>query len=158
MPKTALDEKDSAILRELERDASQTTKQLARRLGLTMTTVHNRVSGMEKAGVIRGYKAIADPGKSGRPVSAYIHVAVSYPSRRFSQQETAARIAEFHEVEEAAIVTGDTDILVKVRTASTEALNGFITRKLRAVEGVDKTFTLVVLQEFDCRGKEAVLR
>ncbi len=47
---TGLDEKDGLILRELERDAGRTTKQLARKLGLPPTTVHNRVSRLEKLG------------------------------------------------------------------------------------------------------------
>ncbi len=152
-----VDEKDLAILRVLEADAGGTLKSIARKLGLPMTTVHSRLERLRKNGVIRGLRLKVDYAKAGRPVAAYVQASFSYPSKKFSQQEAAERIMQFEEVEEAALVTGETDIIVKVRVPSTAALNSFITKKLRTVDGVDKTVTLVVLQEFDEK-KENVLK
>lgn len=152
-----LDEKDLRILAAMEADAGGTLKSIARKLALPMTTVHSRLERLRKKGVIRGLKLKIDHEKAGRPVAAYVQASFSYPSKKFSQQEAAEKIMEFEEVEEAALVTGETDVIIKVRVPSTAALNSFITKKLRAVEGVDKTVTLVVLQEFDEK-KERPLR
>ena len=50
--------------------------------------------------------------------------------------------------EEVMIVTGGTDILLKINVESIEALNDFIIKKLRNIDGVDKTNTMVILNEF----------
>jgi DNA-binding Lrp family transcriptional regulator len=46
------------------------------------------------------------------------------------------------------IVTGGTDLIVKVRVKDVEELNEFVINKLRSIDGVDKTQTLIVLNNF----------
>ncbi|MFH0971984.1 MAG: Lrp/AsnC family transcriptional regulator [Candidatus Micrarchaeota archaeon] len=142
-----LDERDFEILTELEGDASKTRKQIAKKLQLPLTTVHNRIGKMEKSGVIRGYSAIVDKKKIGKGVGAFVDVTVNYISPDFSQQDIARRIMGMPEVEEVAIVTGGKDLQIKVHVSSTDELNEFITRKLRSIKGIDKTSTSVILQE-----------
>ena len=51
------------------------------------------------------------------------------------------------EVDSADIVAGGTDMIIKVRAESMKRLNEFITEKLRNIKGIDKTQTLMVLEE-----------
>ena len=51
------------------------------------------------------------------------------------------------EVEEVKILAGVTDILIKVRTENIDELNNFVINKLREIEGVDKTQTMIVLND-----------
>lgn len=122
------------------------------------TTVHNRIVRLRKRGVLLGLRARIDSARAGKPISAYVSVTVHYPSKKFSQQETARHIAQFEGVEEVSIVTGETDILVKARFRDTREMNDFLTHRLRALEGVDKTVSWVILQEFEGGGGETVLR
>ncbi|MFH1750853.1 MAG: Lrp/AsnC family transcriptional regulator [Candidatus Micrarchaeota archaeon] len=147
-----LDEKDLCIIAELERDSGRTRWRLAKKLGLPLTTVHNRISKLEKMGVIRRYRAVIDKGKVGKSVGAIIDVSVNYLTPDFSQQEIARKIAALPEVDEVAIVTGGTDLIIKAHVSSTDELNEFLTKKLRAIKGIDKTNTAVILQEME--GKE----
>ncbi len=55
-----LDDKDRALLAELQRDSRQTVQQLATAVGLSATPCWKRVKDMEAAGVIRGYGATID--------------------------------------------------------------------------------------------------
>ena len=55
-----LDDKDRALLAELQRDSRQTVQQLAAAVGLSATPCWKRVKDMEAAGVIRGYTALVD--------------------------------------------------------------------------------------------------
>ena len=55
-----LDDKDRALLVELQRDSRQTVQQLAAAVGLSATPCWKRVKDMEAAGVIRGYSATVD--------------------------------------------------------------------------------------------------
>jgi DNA-binding Lrp family transcriptional regulator len=143
-----LDKKDVEILRELQKDCRQTTKKLARKLQLPVTTAYSKITRMEGLGVIKAYRAVADGKKLGRPVTAVLLVSFEYhtPERRslLSQRDTAERIARFPEVQEVHLITGDWDIIVKVRAESVESLGNFVIDKLRTVEGVKKTLSLLV--------------
>lgn len=143
-----LDDKDKAIIELLEKDCSKSKKQIARRLGIPLTTVHNRIAKLEKAGVICAYRAKIDKRKIGYGIGAYINISVEYETKDYSQEETAKKIRQLEGVEYVAIVTGTTDIIAKVQARDTDGLNDFLTRHLRKVPGVDKTTTLVVLKEF----------
>ncbi|MBW2977653.1 Lrp/AsnC ligand binding domain-containing protein, partial [Candidatus Woesearchaeota archaeon] len=67
--------------------------------------------------------------------------------KKISQHDIGKKLKLFDEVESADIVAGGTDMIIKVRSESMKNLNIFITEKLRNVEGIDKTQTLMVLEE-----------
>ncbi|MBW2963913.1 Lrp/AsnC family transcriptional regulator, partial [Candidatus Woesearchaeota archaeon] len=73
-----LDKKDLRILDELKADAKLTTGQIAKKLNIPVTTVHNRIKKLEKLGVVEGYTAKVDYKKLGKPITAYIMMTVMY--------------------------------------------------------------------------------
>ena len=143
-----LDEKDMAILEVLQKDCSKSKKWIAKKLSLPLTTVHNRIAKLEKEGIISAYKAQLDWKKLGYDISAFIQITVEYDTKNYSQEDTAKSIRALHGVESVSIVAGTTDIIAKVRTQNTEALNDFLLNHLRKIEGIDKTTSIVVLKEF----------
>lgn len=146
-----LDEKDGKLLEILARDCKLSTFDISRKTGMPVTTVHNRIKRLEAAGVIIGYSARIDSKKLGKNVVAYIMVTVSYrpsPGKTISQVELAKKLDNFEEVEEIAIVAGGTDIVLKVRVDDIDGLNKFVITKLRSVEGIENTQTLIALQTF----------
>ncbi len=88
-----------------------------------------------KQGIIRGYHAIVAPQKLGAGTSAFILATVTYRSKidgaPVSQRTVAEEIAKFAEVQEVHIITGDWDLLVKLRAASVDAVGKFVVDKLR---------------------------
>ncbi len=60
-----LDERDLEIVAALQEDARATYADVAQRVGLSASAVHDRVRKLEHAGVIRGYRAIIDPETVG---------------------------------------------------------------------------------------------
>ncbi len=145
---TSTDAKDNEILSLLLKDSSLTKKQIARKLSLPLTTVHNRIKKMEQAGVIRGYHASADWKKLGFDLCAIVSITVKYETKAYSQDETAKTIRALSGVEWVGIVAGTTDIIAKVRKKDSEDLNDFLLNRLRKVAGVDTTTTIVVLKEY----------
>lgn len=142
------DEKDLLILDILKNTAKLTTSQISKKTRIPITTIHNRVKKLESLGVIKGYTVVLDYKKLNQPILAYVLVAVSYnlPSGKKVDQEILARqIKNFAEVEEVNITAGETDIIIKVRLQDVESLNNFVIRKLRSLDGVDKTRTMIVL-------------
>jgi Lrp/AsnC family transcriptional regulator for asnA, asnC and gidA len=103
---------------------------------------------MERNGIIRGYAAIPDYRKMGIGITAYIALTVNY-EKAASQEEVAKQLKKLPNVVEVAIVTGEADILVKMRARDMEELNDALIRRLRAIKGVDKTRTSVVLSEIE---------
>lgn len=146
MDEHGLDQKDIEILKILSADAKLTTKEVARRLQSPVSTVFSRIKRLEKEGIIKKYVALLDPRKFGKETVAFVLVSFSTQGQSpISQREVAKQIAEFPEVQEAHIITGDWDILLKVRVSSVEELGNFVVDKLRSVRGISKTVTSIVL-------------
>jgi len=145
-----LDEKDLSILALIQEDSQQTAKQISKRINAPLTTVFAKMKRMEDQGIIRGYRAIVAAEKLGAGTSAFILASVSYRSKMegtpVSQRTVAEEIAKFAEVQEVHIITGDWDLLVKVRAASVDAIGKFVVDKLRLISGLDKTLTCMVFE------------
>ena len=142
-----LDEKDLAILTLIQENSKLTANQIAKKINTPITTVFAKIKRMEEIGVIRGYNAVLDSNKLGKGTTAFILASVSYGSKEGAQQsqrKIAKEIAKFPEVQEAHIITGDWDILIKVREKEVAAIGKFVIDKLRLVEGIEKTLTCMV--------------
>ena len=145
-----LDEKDMQILELLKQDSSLTTSKLSKKTRIPITTIHNRIQKLKEFRVIRNYTLNLDYEKLGRPLTSFILLTVNQnlsTGKKVSQQEIAKRIKSHKDVVSADIVTGATDIIVKVRTDSMKSLNELLTKDLRKIDGVDKTQTMMVLEE-----------
>jgi Lrp/AsnC family leucine-responsive transcriptional regulator len=135
-----IDEKDLAILKELENDASRSTKAIAKALNMPRATVHERVRKMREKGVIRGFTVIPDYSKLGEPISAFILVSF-LPNNTISQRELARKISDLEGVREVHLISGEYDILLKVRAKSMEDIGSLVIDRLRKIEGVGRTIT-----------------
>lgn len=135
-----IDEKDLAILKELENDASRSTKAIAKALNMPRATVHERVRKMREKGVIRGFTVIPDYSKLGEPISAFILVSF-LPNSTISQRELARKISDLEGVREVHLISGEYDILLKVRAKSMEDVGSLVIDRLRKIEGVGRTIT-----------------
>ena len=145
-----LDEKDLAILLLIQADSKLTAKQIARKTGVPLTTVFAKTKRMEEQGIIRGYRAIVAPEKLSAGTAAFILASVSYRAKAddvpVSQRAVAEEIAKFTEVQEVHIITGDWDLLVKLRAENVEAIGKFVVDKLRLIKGLEKTLTCMVFE------------
>ena len=144
-----LDEKDLKILEILKRDAELTSSQISKKTGIPITTIHNRIKRLKQKGIIKNYTINIDYEKLGKLLSAYILITInqSILGKKISQSQIGKKLKYFEEVESVDIVAGGTDMIIKVRVETMQSLNKFITEKLRNIEGIDKTQTLMVLEE-----------
>ncbi len=135
-----LDEKDSSILEELMRDSRKTTKAIARELGIPRATVHDRIEKMEQKLIIKKYTAVPDYSQLGQGVIAF--VLVQFESERgLSQRDTADDIALIPGIFEVHMISGEYDMLLKVRGSSMEEIGKLVIDRLREVKGVARTLT-----------------
>jgi len=137
-----LDEKDRRILGELVQDASQSVAALSTRLRIPRTTVQERIKRLRNSGIIRRFTVTLDHARLGKPATAFILVSF-LPGAGISQKKLAHEIARIEDVVEVHIISGEWDILLKVRSESTQSIGSLVIDKLRAIEGVARTLTCV---------------
>jgi Lrp/AsnC family leucine-responsive transcriptional regulator len=142
-----LDERDLAIIAALQEDARATYADVGRRVGLSPSSVHDRVRKLEQGGVIRGYRAEVDPEALGLFVTALIAVT---PLDPMQPDDLPDRVREFREVEDCLSVAGEANYFLKVRTRTTAHLEELI-RRLREKGGVQTRTTIVLSIPFEGR-------
>ena len=145
-----LDEKDSAILKLIQANSKLTAKQISKRINAPITTIFAKTKRMEDLGIIKEYRAIVAPEKLSAGTAAFILASVSYRTTldgaSVSQRAVAKEIAKFPEVQEVHIITGDWDLLVKLRAENVDAVGKFVVDKLRLIQGLEKTLTCMVFE------------
>ena len=144
--KPELDEKDSAILVLLQKNCRMTAREIARKIDSPITTVFAKIKRMEQQKIIKEYKAVLDSKKLNLGTTAFILASFSYRNGEtpLSQRVIAEQIAKFPEVQEVHIISGDWDILIKVKERDVQAIGNFVVDKLRTVKGIEKTLTCMV--------------
>ena len=145
-----MDSKDRKIIECLQEHGRWSVQKIARQIRTPITTVYHRMKRLEKEGVIQGYTLQVDYKKMGMPLAAYVLITVDYKALKeadMTQYDLTKKILKEKEVESATMVTGGTDIILKMRAAHVDELNTFITVKLRNIEGIEKTQTMLVLNE-----------
>jgi Lrp/AsnC family leucine-responsive transcriptional regulator len=145
-----LDEKDIAILALIQENSKLTARQIAQRINAPITTVFAKTKRMEELGIIREYRAVLAPEKLDSGTAAFILASVSYRAKAddvpVSQRAVAEEIAKFPEVQEVHIITGDWDLLIKLRAENVESIGKFVVDKLRLIKGLEKTLTCMVFE------------
>jgi DNA-binding Lrp family transcriptional regulator len=142
-----LDELDRKLLELLTENASLGYAELGRRVHLSAPAVHERVKRLKRDGVIRATVAVLDGAKIGRPLLAFVHVDTS----SWAVTRHLLRLAELPEVEEIHTVTGESAMLLKVRTQDTQALEDLLER-IHAIEGFKGTRSYIALSTYLERG------
>ena len=144
--KPELDEKDLAILTLLQKNCRMTAREIARKINSPITTVFAKMRRMEQQEVIKEYRAILDSKKLNLGTTAFILASFSYRNGEtpLSQRVIAEQIAKFPEVQDVHIISGDWDILIKIKEESVDAVGNFVVDKLRTVKGIEKTLTCMV--------------
>ena len=142
-----LDERDTEIVAALQEDARATYADIGARVGLSASSVHDRVRKLEAAGVIAAYRAVVRPEAVGLFVTALIAVTPLDPQQ---PDDLPGRFAELPEVEDCLSVAGEANYVLKVRTRSTADLEELI-RRLREKAGVATRTTIALSIPFEGR-------
>lgn len=132
--------KDEELIALLKVDSREPVASLARKLGLSRTTVQDRLRRLEESGVIAAYsiKLARDMEQGG--MRAFVTLSVE-PRR---QVEVGRVLARFPQIETLHTVSGKFDLIAQVRTPSSEAMDRLID-ELGQIPGVTRIETSVIL-------------
>ena len=134
-----LDDVDWAIIDQLQQEARISLSELGRRVNLSPSATTERVRQLEALGVITGYHAVLDLGKTGYPVLAIVRL--KYPGNH--HQPLRRLLAERREVLECLRTTGEDCYTLKVTATSMEHLETLVDE----LAGFGSTTTSVVYSQ-----------
>ena len=135
-----LDKKDQVILTELKKNSRNSTKTIASNVKVPRVTVHDRIQKMQEKGIIKSFTTIVDYEKLGLSTKVFIFVSFMHDTN-VSQRELAKRISKIPGVYEVHIISGEYDLLLKIRGKSLEEIGKLVIDKLRELKGVGRTLT-----------------
>ena len=138
---------DRAIVAALSAAGRLSFTDLAERVGLSVSAVHQRVRRLEQRGVIRGYAAVVDYEALGLPLCAFVAIRPTDPA---APDDAPQRLAHLPEIESCYSVAGEDFYLLKVRVASPVDLEGLLQR-IRSIAGVTHRTTIVLSTPYEGR-------
>lgn len=142
-----MEEIDRAIVAALTADGRLSYTDLAERVGLSVSAVHQRVRRLEQRKVIRGYTAVVDYEALGLPLTAFVAVRPVDPA---APDDAPVRLSKLPEIESCYSVAGEDFYLLKVRVSSPLELEGLLQR-IRAIAGVTHRTTIVLSTPYEGR-------
>ena len=120
-------------------------QELSEQVGLSPSPCLRRVRQLEAGGVIARYVALVDPEAIGLSVTAFVRVRLDQQDDRHLADFEAA-VANFPEVMECYLMTGEADYQLRVLVRSLGQFEDFLRRRLTCVKGVANVTTSFALR------------
>ena len=136
-----LDDTDKSLLRTLQRDSTVSLERLATKIGMSKTSIWNRIQRLTASGVIARQVAVVDPQRIGLAETFFISIRTSQHNAQWLR-EFAKIVAEMPEIMEAHRLAGEADYLLKVQVASTREYDAFYKRLVAEITLFDVTSNL----------------
>jgi Lrp/AsnC family leucine-responsive transcriptional regulator len=142
---------DQAIVAALIEDGRLSYTDLAEKVGLSVSAVHQRVRRLEQRGVIQGYGARVNHEALGLPLTAFIAIRPIDPS---APDDAPERLAHLTQIESCYSVAGDDFYLLKVRVAGPVDLERLL-QQIRSSANVSTRTTVVLSTPYEGRSPKA---
>jgi len=136
------DQVTKRILAILEQNARTSYTQIAKRLGVSETSVRNRVKALLKEGVLKGFTVRTCPEKLGKAITAMVGVDIGGETT----PEITDKLASIKEVSDLYVITGEFDLLLRVICENMSRLDEIL-EEIRSHDFVEGTRTFVVLRK-----------
>lgn len=136
-----LDEINVKILNCLRENSRENASVISEKVGLSVSAVIERIKKLEANELIKKYTVVLDKNKIGRDVTALMQVTLDHPKYT---ENFISKVKSNNDVLECHYLAGNYDFLIKICTISTESLEKIL-NKIKAIEGVSKTTTMIVL-------------
>jgi Lrp/AsnC family leucine-responsive transcriptional regulator len=140
-----LDRFDRAILRALAGEGRLSITELARRIGLSKSPTQARLRRLEAEGVITGYRALVDPIRLGLDHVSFVELRLR-DTREAALAEFNAAVRQIPEVEQAHLIAGNFDYLLKIRTQSMADYRRVLAEHISTLPHVANSSTYVAME------------
>jgi Lrp/AsnC family leucine-responsive transcriptional regulator len=138
---------DRQIVQALCEDGRMSYTDLAERVGLSVSAVHQRVRRLEQRGVILGYTARVDADALELPLTAFVSIKPIDPA---TPDDVPDRLASLTAIEACHSVAGDENYILKVRVSTPTDLEALL-QEIRAAANVSTRTTVVLSTPYEDR-------
>jgi Lrp/AsnC family transcriptional regulator, regulator for asnA, asnC and gidA len=139
-----IDNTDLKILEILMQDAKKPFTEVAKKVFVSQGTVHVRMNKMEEAGIVEKTTLRINYAKIGYDITAFIGI---YLEKSALYDQVLAKLKEIPEVTNIHYTTGNYSMFVKIHCRDTNHLKEVLHDKMQQVEGIDRTETMISLEE-----------
>ena len=147
-----MDEKDSIILRELQKNSRIPTRDLAVMLEVPESDVTKRINSLCQAGILRRCTAVIDYTALGvDEVSVILSLKVT-PEKGLGYDGIAEKLARFTQVDSIKLLTGSYDFQVTITGKSMAEVSRFIAEQIASIDGIRETMTQIVMRTYKEQG------
>ncbi len=138
------DKKDLSILKLLQQNARITIKEIAAKVHLSTTPVHERIKRMEEAGIIQQYATLVDHTKVKKSLMVICYVSLKQHGKNAGAKFIKV-INELNEVIECFSISGEFDFMLKVVCEDMNAYYDFHVNKLSEIENVGHVQSIFIM-------------
>jgi len=139
-----IDNLDKHILQLLMKDVTRAYTDIAKELNVSGGTIHVRMKKLNEMGVVKGSQLLVNPSAVGYDICAFIGV---YLERGSEYKEAVEQMRLIPEIVELHYTTGSYSMFAKLICRDTKHLREVLNEKLQTVTGVERTETLISLEE-----------
>ena len=140
----ALDKNDLAILKLLQENARATVKEIAEKVHLSTTPVHERIKRLEQSGVIKQYATLVDHTKVKKGLMVICYVSLKEHSKNAGMKFIKS-INELNEVVECYNISGEFYFMLKVVEENMDSYYDFHVNRLSQIENMGNVQSVFVM-------------
>ena len=141
-----LDNTDKLLLKLLQEDSKQTTKELSLKLNLSVTAVYERIKKLEREGIVEKYVALLNRNKIHKGFVVFCHLKLMQHTKEFISQ-FEIEVVKLTEVLECFHVSGDYDYILKICVENMEEYREFMVTKLTSLQHIGSTHSTFMIGE-----------
>ena len=138
------DKKDLAILKLLQENARATVKEIAEKIHLSTTPVHERIKRMEETGIIKQYATLVDYAKVNKGLIVICYVSLKQHGKN-AGVKFIKTMNELTEVIECFSISGEFDFMLKIVCEDMNTYYDFHVNKLSEIENVGHVQSVFVM-------------
>lgn len=141
-----MDSTDIKILKLLQRNAQYTHKEIADKIGLTITPVYERIKRLEKDGTIQRYVAMLDQEQLNLSLVSFTNVSLKEHSKNYIKK-FEEEITKIDSVVECYHIAGQYDYMLKIVIKDMKAYQSVVINQLASMENIANVTSSFVMTE-----------
>lgn len=141
-----LDDIDRKLLKLLQTDSKQTTKELSSKLNLSITAVYERIKKLEREGIIDKYVVLLNGLKIEKSFVVFCQIKLLQQSKDFILG-FEKEVVRFPEIIECFNISGDFDYIMKIVVKDMDEYRNFLVSKLSTLHQIGSKHSTFMIGE-----------
>ena len=149
--KLNLDKLDLQILQEMMADAEISYADLGKKLFVSGGTIHVRIKKLEEAGIVKGSRLTVDIKQLGYDVIAFVGI---YLEKSSLYDSVARELSRIPQITRLNYTTGNYSMFAEIVCKDITQLRFVLHDELQKIKGIERTETIISLEESFSRNVE----